>query len=629
MKRKAYAMEWQLGAQRKQADELAIPYTKFFSMKDDSIFAGKVHYPATIHDMLEHRHYRLLENRGDKILQEFKGELGKSIVKQIEKEYIVFPDRLFSKAILISLILETRPLVNMESVDDLVKRSLKDSEFSKHQFSFLKRFFYSALVQRLEAKDEALAESIRGYMLNSKVFALVFSVLISDDAQAQYENGLRSGNPYSKSDEQEWLQRARGKGVALSLKQIAQMIERISPKLCHPDLVATISGAGGNVNGSFMGRMHDLMGILEKLGIMPLGDDRTASYVLARYSYMAASLKIAHGMDINEYSRFIKDPTITAMAVDPKRLLYKLQRHWLDDTSKVLFWQGLIDASKKDLFGEAKGRVGGDEEDARQFAGYVGQFLAFKFQGVRELGLFEKQGMYRKIIENGIYAIHEGDLKGLRREVHTLMMLSEEIFPRWAYVQKAHDWPVFGLFADCPQLALCALGYIKGNDAVTLTRRLGMGADDFRKNANDFRRAHQKLLDILHAEKPVLSGEMAETAAEFLGKLGEPGKNGSKAESTIAEVSEKLGFDSSPMITKDQRQQVHDCEFLEKKKDSSKSYIDPKGNELQIFTILYDEEPHKVVLQVTTAGKPKNPKHNTVKYVAHQIRSKSWLEKKN
>ncbi|MFA5930445.1 MAG: hypothetical protein WC861_06195 [Candidatus Micrarchaeia archaeon] len=612
----------QPGAEAQQANTpngngngLALPY----SMRKGNylIAAGRAVYPVTISEILPN--FRLLGRDTRALMHEFSGGWGRSMVFQIEQNHIVFPDSVFSKALVYSLILESKGIITKEAAEAMGRVPLCDREFSAYTHSLLQRFLSSSLAQRLDAKSPDLADDLRAHILNSKVFALVFDVLASPGAQQQYEKGTRSGNPYKAPESLEWICPGRGSGVGVSLPQVAYMIGRISPKLAHPDLVSYVTGVSRNdLNVQFMGRLKDLCGILNKFGITPNGDDMTASYILAKNAFQAANAKIKNGMEVKEYFGYVRSRTIREITIHPDRVFSRLANLWLAD-GQVMFWQGIADASRKSLYADAKRRMGegAPEDDVQQFAGYAGQFIFFKFRGCGDLGLTQRHGLYRKIIENGILAIHEGDLPGLKREVQTLMLMSPTIYSDWNYLHKSRDSSAFGIFSGCPQLALCALEYITPSDAAKVTRRLGMEEKTFLQNAGEFRAAHKRLSEAI----PLLSDDFRGTAQEICGKLD------TDAERAIREVGGRLGFSEPVQLDTWQRKEQRAADELEQKY-SGKEFEDKKKNTWVIKMVVKQKGHLYAVQEMTDANGKVHPKVTTALFTYREIIGKRLVPKK-
>jgi hypothetical protein len=478
----------------------------------------------------------------------------------------------------------------------------------------LKRFLSCSLAQRLDAKSPDLADDLRAHVINSKSFAIVFDVLAGKAAQEQYEKGLKSGNPYKHPETIEWICPGRGRGVGVSLLQVAYMISRISPKLAHPELISYITGMHkDDMNVHFMGRLQDIFGIFRKFGINPNGDDTTAGYVLAKAACQAANTKIKNGMEIREYLRYLKDGSISEITVTPQGVSSKLSYCWLT-SSQVMFWQGIVDASRKGLYGDVQKRLGtgAGEEAVHQFADYAGQFIFFKLRGCSELGLTQKHGLYRKIIEKGLLAIHEGDTGSLKREVQTLMLLSPSMYSEWAYLRNGRDSHAYGLFRASPQIALCALGYITPSDAAKVTRGLKMDENTFMLNANEFRKAHKRLSELL----PSLSDEFRETAQQVCSRLD------ANAASAIRDVEVRLGYVEPVPMEAWQRREQRAADFIEGKY-TGVPLENEKCNTVLIKMVVTDGGHKYVMLEEKSGGKTR-VKQLTAVFVAREIRAKRW-----
>ena len=93
---------------------LALPYVERRGKRllDDK----NISYPATVIDFLPSM--RLLDRKGKDVMREFSGEWGRRLIRQVKNNRIVFPDNLFSRAIIISLIIETKPVLSAQAVAD-------------------------------------------------------------------------------------------------------------------------------------------------------------------------------------------------------------------------------------------------------------------------------------------------------------------------------------------------------------------------------------------------------------------------------------------------------------------------------------------------------------------------------
>jgi hypothetical protein len=593
------------------SERLALPYS---AQKGSYLLEpGRLIYPVTVMEMLPN--LGLLERKPSGLMAEFSGEWGKKLVSQVKDGAIVFPDNLFSRAIIYSLILESKWKIKDEAPEAV---PLSERQFSSFTHSMLKRFLSCSLAQRLDAKSPDLADDLHAHVINSRSFAIVFDVLTCKAAQEQYEKGLKSGNPYKPPETIEWICHGRGRGVGVSLLQVAYMVSRISPKLAHPELISYITGMRkDDMNVHFVGRLQDIFGIFRKFGINPNGDDTTAGYVLAKAACQAANTKIKNGMEIRDYLRYLKDGSVREITVSSQGVFSKLSYRWLA-SSQVMFWQGIVDASRKGLYGDVQKRLGegAGEEAVHQFAAYAGQFIFFKLRGCSELGLTQKHGLYRKIIERGLLAIHEGDTGSLKREVQTLMLLSPSIYSEWAYLRNGRDSHAYGLFRASPQLALCALGYITPSDAAKMTRSLKMDEDTFILNAGEFRKAHKRLSELL----PSLSGEFRETAQEVCNRLDV------NTASTIREIKARLGYVEPVPMDAWQRREQRAADFIED------SYIEAplkneKGNIVIIKMVIADGGHKYAVLEETSNGKTR-VKRLTAAFAAREIRAKRWKPQK-
>ena len=73
-------------------------------------------------------------------------------MREMERERIVFQDRIFSKALIISLAMETKQVLSAEGVKDEIP--LRDREYgSAYSLSLIRHFLNCSFVQRLESSS--------------------------------------------------------------------------------------------------------------------------------------------------------------------------------------------------------------------------------------------------------------------------------------------------------------------------------------------------------------------------------------------------------------------------------------------------------------------------------------------